>query len=164
MNVTDDIIDALDDDGDEVEVGRYTVRLHIEPDHETNINDYDSYGSFAGSYRYTDSESRTRRPDGYDGAARKMQVGRGDWVWWQPPADIKNDREATDTLSHLVRDLIECGFTSVGLTVHETVLDSQGGSHRVEVTSAWLGAIDSIRDKAYKRSIIEDLFLELPTI
>jgi hypothetical protein len=48
--------------------------------------------------------------------------------------------------------------------VHETVRDSRGGNHVVTVDQAWLGGIDTLDDKAYKRSIIEDLFLDLPTV
>lgn len=168
MNVTDDIIDALDDDGDEVEVGRYTVRLHIEPDETSYFTDIAEMGDVYGHTAYVDAMrtnnyGHAMRPLGFDGSARKLQL-RSSQIWWQPPDDIRGDPAAIREMASLVRDLCEYGFTSVGLTVHETITDSLGRSHRVEVISAWLGGIDTIEDLSYKRSIIEDLFLDLPTL
>lgn len=167
MNLSDDQLTELVATND-VEVtdvfGReYTLRLHVEPDNETSINDYDCYGTISQGYDYW-HEAKSERPAGFDGAARKMQIERGTWVWWQPPADIKPESESVADLFRLVRNLIECGFTAVGVSLHETVTDSLGHDHEVQVDVAWLGGIDTTDDPAYLRSVVADLLLELPDL
>jgi len=176
MNVTDDeltaILDALTDDGDTYEVdARLTLVLHIEYDPDTSINDYDCYGRTERySHRYYNGEQRTPRPDDMDGSARKIEVDRGDWMWWQPSDDMKSakawggppDEYPAALRAHidLATDLLRGGFKMVGLELRERVTDSWGHTHTVTVDQQWLGGIDSL-DNGYIRTIISDLLVEL---
>ncbi len=68
------------------------------------------------------------RPRGFDGAARKLAIGRGhDIWWWQPPAEIKGDRDAVDELVRLVCDILEWGWQIV--TLEMVVTDETGTEH-----------------------------------
>lgn len=164
MNATDDILAALTEDGDEVQVGRYTVRLRIEPDdiYFTDIAEMgDCYGHTAWPERQTNDYGYASRPDGFDGFARKLQL-RSDQIWWQPPDDLrKAPRHDVNEVAGNVRDILEYGFTAVGIELIETVADSRGNEHRVVADRAWIGGVEPFADAAYVRTIVSDLFAEL---
>jgi hypothetical protein len=82
-------------------------------DEDTRLNDYECYGETSKyAYSYLRGESRTPRPDHFTGAARKIEVDRGYWMWWQPPADYNQlDAEVQRRLYNLVVDLLRGGFT-----------------------------------------------------
>lgn len=94
-----DIAEQLDDDGATVDLpdGR-TVRFRVEADPDTSIRDFDGDGTFSQySYDYSDDAGKVR-PAGMDGNAEKIQIDRGAFVWWQPPADIKRSDLSFDVL------------------------------------------------------------------
>ena len=174
MTMTDDqlkdALDALTDDGDTFDIDdTHQLRLVIEHDDDASINDYDCYGtiSWVDSYR----SGRARRPSEMDGAARKLQVGRGEWVWWQPPADMIHTGPRSETadasvseqlnvLRQHVTDLVESGFSVVGVQLHELVLDSRGHEHWVLVDADYLGGVDSTKPehiREYLSDMIENL-------
>jgi len=106
--MTDTMLDLsdLDADGATLALGEYTLRLRIEPDLDTGINDYDCYGKISTGHRYGD---RVTRPADFDGNAEKLHT-QGAWCWWQPPSDIKRGTPEFHDLASLVRDLAEYGF------------------------------------------------------
>lgn len=125
----------LTDDGDVIELSdRHRLRLSITPDEYTSINDFDCYGRVYEGLPQVNYPGYETRPKGFDGAARK--IGRHRDVWWQPPAD------ATETLAHLLDDLLEYGFLCVSLSLLEVVQDSLGNEHEVVVASQGYGGIE----------------------
>ena len=175
MNLPDDImtsaLDALTDDGDTYELpdGRM-LRLHIEHDPDSDINDYECYGRTEQfCHRY--SEGKVERPADMDGSARKIEVDQGYWMWWQPDKDMKSakawggeadqyERVFRDYLNH-VTDLLRYGFRTVGVSLHEHVTDSLGNDHLVELTAEYIGGVDST-DDSYLRELVSDQINELP--
>lgn len=127
---------------------RHELRIVVEPDYCATVNDYDCYGQVAEVETNRDywGGYGVYRPDGFDGAARKIHT-QGDAWWWQPPADLKNATgEELRRLECLVRDLIEYGFSVVGVQLWEKVADSRGGEHWVELDAQYIGGIDSLDD------------------
>lgn len=172
-------LDALTEDGDRYEVTETCeLRLHIDVDTDAEINDYDCYGkSEKYSHSYFDSHERTARPSDMDGSARKIQCGRGDWIWWQPADDLKSPRawakawresgqpapdynetfrEHLETATHL----LSYGFSLVGLSVWETVYDSLNQPHKVQLAVTYLGGIDSV-ETPYLRDLVSDMIADL---
>jgi hypothetical protein len=110
-------------------------------DNDASINDFDCYGKVSQyAYDYTDSRESTRRPEGFDGSARKIQVDRGSWMWWQPYRD--EDGKVYDSPEDVreVRDLLEMGFR--GVSVERQQVGPCGHWHTADVAS--LGGIDSL--------------------
>lgn len=115
---TEDCLRMLREDGDIVLLpdGR-TVRLRIEPDHDTIINDFDCWGK-VGWEQYDRSMGYHRRPDGFDGNSERMSYGNSDPYWWQPPADgPKRGTPEFDALRREVQELCEFGFVVLILEV-----------------------------------------------
>ena len=132
----DEWSDPLDDMGD----GTWTGRV------EFGIRD-----------RWT---GRDRRPDGMDGRARKLRVGRGgDPVWWQVPADVPD--ESIPAMGAAISDLLEYGYLTATVHLWETVTDSRGKPHTVEVASASLGGIEPFPDHTYLHEIASELVGEV---
>lgn len=94
------------------------IKLQILPD------DYHDglYGDYFGAVELDHKSCYTgysRRPDGFDGAARKFD-GNGrsnDTFWWQPPADLLNDKENLDKLFRHVKGYYNGDWWYVGLVV-----------------------------------------------
>ncbi len=109
MITTLDKLQTLDGDGAKVTLaGDYILRLRISGDEFMTIDDFeDFYG------RVTPQNKRdSRRPEGFNGRARKITNPSGTY-WWQPPADVADDQLAE--LKRSVAQLIEYGFISVTL-------------------------------------------------
>ena len=158
-------LDALTSDGDTFDIDdTHQLRLTIEHDDQASINDYDCYGtvSWVDSYR----SGRARRPSEMDGAAAKLQVGRGDWVWWQPPRDMTSAKrwggdpdewaQQLNALREHVTELVEYGFSVVGVQLHELVLDSRGHEHWVLLNADYIGGVDSVKPE-YLRDYLADM-------
>lgn len=128
-----DAVCAMSTDGEthtvEYEDGTSVVfRVDVTYD-ECDIRDlwFDALGELGEPMSHRDT-GRDVRPAGFDGAARKLAIGRGhDVWWWQPPADIKGDRDAVDELVRLVCDLLEWGWQVV--TLEMVVTDETGTEH-----------------------------------
>lgn len=174
-----DALDALDQDGARFDFAtsnwEFQLRLSIEHDPDIDINHYDCYGrSSRYSYRYSDGHQP--RPDDMDGSARKIEVDRGDYVWWQPPDDFRSPKqwakawaesgteappyEATfRALLDQVTDLLRYGFNVVGLHLWQHA-ETANGLRWVEIDAAYLGGVDST-DPTYLRDIVSDLIADL---
>jgi len=167
---TEAIIAALTRHGDtyEMEDGR-TLRLVIEPDTDTHVNDYECYGETSKyAYRYTDREGRAERPAHFDGNAEKIEVDRGLWVWWQPPrgemawtepdgTPARRGSETFDKCRSEVIDLLRAGFYSVGI---EVAHDCPTCTHTHQADSAYIGGVDSVAN-GYLADLLPDLLSEV---
>jgi hypothetical protein len=154
------------DDPYKVEVGdsRYVLTMGVDQFYSAPefINDCDEsiYGRVSKyAYDYW-RDGNEPRPDGFTGRARKVQVDRGYWMWWEPPATLwVNDTEvpfeqAGDEATKLTRqvcDLLEGGVHYV--TVERQERCSMGHWHTVD--SAACGGVD----RPY-RELIDDLIQE----
>jgi hypothetical protein len=142
---------ALGDDGDIFELadGR-SLRLRIEVDQDTEINDSDCYGKVEWIQR---GHHRDPRPEGFDGRARKLW-GASDPFWWQP-WEGATDAEIAEFVPR-IQELAEYGFKLVGLELRETLLDSRKFEHTIVVDVAWIGGVD-----AFYPELIGELVAEL---
>lgn len=136
--------------------------LTIELDEDTNIRDYETFDSFSKyAYDYA-RDGREPRPDDMDGNAEKIQVDRGSYVWWQPPADVKRTDEGFAAFRATVRDILECGYCGYVLELRRGT-DAMGRPIAEKVASLW--GIENIYecrpDSEYGQSIIRDLVAEL---
>jgi len=172
VNLTDDqtleAIDALTMHGDryefETDDGRvFVIKLHTEHDPDASINDYESYGQLSPWTR--DGSYGSTRPRGFGPLARIIARDRGSTLWWQPLPEVWGTPKPWDGSTFeadwiIAKALFEDGFAQVGLSLHETVTDSLGGDHEVEVRSAWIGGVDSTA-REYMRDLVSDLLADL---
>lgn len=123
--------------------GGFSLLLQVVSDRDYSINDYDSDGRTA--YGYRDERGRLCRPESFNDNARLVS---GD-LWWEPPGSniigpIPWSEEQMRVEFARVKELIEDGFFMVGLSLRETLTDSLGNSHDVEVASEWEGGCDCV--------------------
>ena len=168
-----DALDALDQDGARFDFAtskwEFQLRLSIEHDDDATINHYDCYGRTEKfSHRYTDG--RVERPADMDGAARKVQVDRGDYIWWQPADDMKSAKAWggdpaewpavwKQYVDHCI-DLLRDGFSLVGLHVWQHLETAHGDMRWVEIDSTYLGGVDSTKPDDL-RDLVSDLIADL---
>ena len=158
MGKLDTLLDRFDGDRAEVKLSRgRMLRLRIEPDQDSDLNDFDCYGRTAPTKRSRYSDYPDTRPQGFDGNAEKIWLG-GDAIWWQPPADGPARGTAEfRSLRALVRDLAEYGFHGVVLELTRGV-DAYHRPIVRNVASLW--GIDSLED-GYLREVAGELAAEL---
>lgn len=130
------------------------LRLLIQPDHDTTINDYDCYGRVAWVGRGHGGYP-PNRPDGFNGRARKLWTS-SDAFWWQPPADVA-DADLVD-MSYHVRDLMEYGFHVYIVELLGEETDYYGRRPVLDVLGA-LGGVDTT-DPSYVQEIVGDIVSE----
>ena len=167
MDLTDDqtlaALDALTEHGDmyefEFEGRPYVIRLQTQGDPDTNLRDDGDWFGQLSPWQGHHSD-RQERPPGFDGFARKVWSG-GDWMWWQPPTELKADEQAVRNLHDQINLIMEYGYSQVGVSLHETVTDSLGGEHHVEVRSAWIGGVEPFPDPDHIRDLVSDLLADL---
>lgn len=159
MTTTPDLTD-LDHDGATVDLpdGR-TLRVRVETDHDTTIDDFDCYGQTAWVEYDRDTGSASPRPDGFDGRARKLHAYGGDAFWWQPPFDMgmADDPETVRKNADLVVDLVSFGFKGVILEMLDGE-DAYGSPIVRGVASVW-GVDDTAEE--YVRDLVGELATEL---
>ena len=134
-----------------------TYRAKVEPDEDTSVFDN---GDWAGEFAWVKTDRWTgrdeTRPAGFDGAARKLSVGRSaDRIWWQPPACVPADK--LDGFASTIVDLIEYGYVTV---IVERLDGTDAYGAPVVVDFASLGGIDSLGN-GYGAVVIEDLLGEV---
>lgn len=164
-----DIVGDLHEDGDRYVISdRWSIVLRIEVDDDCSINDYDCYGT---TERYChDYHDRAPRPSGFTGAARKIQMDRGSWIWWQPAPDFVSAKAwggSADDYADAFRlhvetatDLLRYGFKQIGLELHEVIEDTLGNDHDVIAAQQWLGGVDSLDGDNLSR-IVGELLSDL---
>jgi hypothetical protein len=139
-----------------VEHNGRTYRARVEADTEHSIfDDGDWMGILQWATVDRDTGRPSPRPAGFDGRARKLQSGRGDPIWWQPPADVADDD--IRSLGRTILDLLENGY--VGVIVERLDgTDAYGRPIVTAVASLWgIGGLD----EAYAADVIGDLLTEL---
>jgi len=92
----------------------YRAKFWQEQDVFMDINDSGYYGKVEPVGR----GMWPKRPDGFDGAARKLCDDRYDY-WWQPPEDIGNDEEVLRGMARTVSHLLQYGFVLWCLSVEK---------------------------------------------
>lgn len=116
--------------------GGWAIRVQVEPDQDATVaDDSDWSGDLAEVRPHAWYCHDAERPAGFDGAARKIRDGRGyDGYWWQPPAEVlAQGREAVDQLQSTLVELLENGYSQVGVSlVHED---------GTETADHWLGMV-----------------------
>jgi hypothetical protein len=155
-------LSTLREDGDTLTLddGR-VLKLKIEVDQDTSINDFDFYGTVERyCHRYVYGEGRSPRPENFTGNAEKIQVSRGEWIWWEPPTDVKRTDPNFKALHDNVRDILEYGFNGVILQLCEGK-DYYG--KLVVVNDASLWGIDSL-DNGYIHEVVRELASELEVV
>ena len=138
-----------------------TYRAKIGPDEYRNIMDGDD-GDWFGALAWAETDQRTghhTRPDGFDGGAVKLRVGRSyDAVWWQPPADIAKDPGHVATMRATIMALIEYGYSVV--TVERLAgTDAYGRGIVVAVES--MGGVEAMASTDYLADVIGELLHEV---
>ena len=166
-------LEQLRDDGDALELENGAeLRLRIVPD-DTYIQDLADWGDVYGRTEWTrDSDYGPVRPADFDGTAEIMFRDHRSTLWWQPydPTDIPGYREQGNRCEdfrkyrQLVRDILEYGFSVVGLELREQLTDSRGAVHRVVLETAWLGGIEPDPERAYVLELVTDLARELESL
>jgi hypothetical protein len=166
----DELIDALADDIGSTygapnthKVGSVLWRATLEPDElswSENLRDHgDVWGDTAyPDHRPNDYGYRDARPEGFDGNAEILRVGRNDPIWWQPPADVPRTSPHFAELRRQVSDLLEYGFQVITVERCEGT-DAYG--RPIVVAAASLGGIEPYADGAYLRELIGDLVDEV---
>ena len=158
----------LTDDGDTLEMGEHVrVTLKIEHDPDTDVNDFDCYGTLsdAGTFGrgYCNDYGHHTRPDGFTGAARKLWHGNdGPW-WWEPPADMRNaPAEDLRRMAWRVAELAAYGFRCIGVVVEEEVESTifRGMWSWQVVAEAWIRGVDT-DDPAYVNDLAREMFADV---
>jgi hypothetical protein len=158
-----EIVDDLAEDGDchNLDDGR-TLRLRIQPDEDYNpFEESDHYGQIVHtedrSLRNRDT-GRYERPANFDGNAEKLQGGRSDAYWWQPPAWAhQRGTDAFTNLRRQVLDLLERGCYVVTV---EVLCGTDAYGRPIVVDVASLSGIDSL-DDGYLAEVVGNLISDL---
>lgn len=133
-----------------------TLRLVISDDDDYTIHDDgDWYGQIVhvSKCRQDHIHGYYRRPDSFDGAARKMYVDRTIY-WWQPPSDVKDQAEIV-RLRDSVRDTLTYGFQCVTVQLCDG-RDYYGQPIVADATS--IGGVEWHKmDDTDKRDIVADV-------
>ncbi len=128
-------------------------RVVAEPDYDVPLEDAeDSYGRV--EYR-DDRDARRARPEGFDGAARKIDLRNG-FLWWQPPADAIADPHLLGTMRAAVRDIAEYGYKVATVELLAPEPDHYG--RPIVVNAASVGGIEPFDEIGH---LVRDLIGEL---
>lgn len=149
-------LSALADDGDTIDIGGgRTLRLRIEPDPDMSILDEQGEGVWCGRIEWshtTNNYGWNRRPDGFTGRAEIIDRDRNDCLWWEVPADIERGTPGYYSLRSSIRDLLEYGYSQVGLQLLEEC--DHGDAH--VIGDAWIGGVGS-----FYPELVPDLLAEI---
>jgi hypothetical protein len=155
-----EIASVLDDDKPYTLDDGRIVRLRVEPDYDSDLNDYDYLGKYAPVEpdRYYYVYPHAPRPASFDGRARIIRL-RDVNVWWQPPTDYeKCDRSVRDSIYRTACDVLEYGYTVYIVEVCEG-LDGYGRPIVRDFTA--LGGIEPLLYGKDRESVIVDVLAML---
>lgn len=172
--IAKDAADRLDGDTVTVWLSEYDpcdgrgIRVKLEPTDipaDEQINDCDVYGQVApvehARYRTGPGRGELSRPEGFDGAARKLHGRTWDY-WWQPhPTTVAQGPDAIRQAAGEVTDLLEYGFTYLGLEILEG--EDAYGRPIVQAFTGLGGCDYTIYapDRAYLATVIADCLSDL---
>jgi hypothetical protein len=157
MRVTD--LSDLTDDGDTFELtdGR-TLRLRVESDPHTSVNDFDCYGRVAEVERGPWDGHNKPRPQGFTGRAVKLSIPNGPDYWWEPYYESETQQAYNGPKERqMMIDLLSHGFYGLIVEILNGT-DAYGRPIVTNVASLW--GIDSLETQ-YVREIVTDLAAEL---
>lgn len=110
----------------------YSVRVKLEPDTDSQLEDSDCFGTI----HWPERNSRAR-PSVCNGAARKIDTRQGP-VWWQPPTDVVSDPEVFKSVEMRVRGYFLEHWSYVGVVVEVTgPACAACGERKSEEASLW---------------------------
>lgn len=146
----------------------YFLRLRTEPDQWTDLNDFDCYGTFAPVERDRYYGGAKERPQGFDGMAEIIRTYSGDGMWWQPPADLKDEWYKPENahkwrqMRNTIREILDFGFV---VYVLELCHGTDAYDRHIVVDYSTLGGMEPLMDSEYQRDVVRDLVAEiaLPT-
>ena len=161
------LLDKLQSDGDSMEIGNgRTLKLVFTAD-ETHFDDISEWGEVYGRTQWTrDGDYGAVRPSDFTGAAEILRHDHNYSLWWEP-YDLKGltggrEGQAFRDYRTMVSEIMEWGFCVMGLKLYEEVADSRGGTHRVEVASAYVGGIEPMCDvQGDCREMLEDCLAQI---
>ena len=131
-------------------------RVRLVPDEGTTINDFDCYGKASKYALDYWRDGQKERPADFTGAARKIEIDRGYWVWWEPYREGHKVYDSPEDVRQ-VTDLLRRGFMVVSIS-HQT--KCQGCDEWGQEIAQSLGGIDSIKD-ADLNCVIQDIVHEI---
>ena len=113
-----DIVADLASDGDECEVGAWTLRLTVATDEWADVVADMGKGDWCGRVEWAEwapfyRGERYARPEWADGAAELLRPHFTDPLWWRPDADVVKDRELRDRMRRSLLELLEFGYSVV---------------------------------------------------
>lgn len=146
--------DDLIHEEDDFMVEGYALRLYVKQDEHTSVMEDEFYGKFEWA---RGGGSGTLRPKDFDGNAEKLNVNRGDSLWWQPPDEVKRSDEGFVKFKANVLNLLEYGFSGVVLELLHGE-DAYNNPIVVQVASLW--GIDSL-ENGYLKEVVHELVEEL---
>lgn len=142
LSLTADLSDIYPGDTKIVKLdGTFTAHIETWHDDESSINDYEGDGEVSLAYSYH-RDQNVPRPSHFTGRARKIQIDRGSWVWWEPYSEL-TETQIVETLPR-IRNLLESGFYGITVTIKDDAVDKWGNLHRVTVALYSLGGIDTL--------------------
>jgi len=107
-----EIASVLDDEKPYTLADGRVLRLRVEPDYQTELNDFDYLGRVEPVQpdRYYYAYPHAERPQGFDGSARIIRT-RDSSYWWQPPTDYeKCDRSVRDAIYRTACEVLMYGY------------------------------------------------------
>jgi hypothetical protein len=116
--VVEELAADLMSDGDECEVGAWTLRLTVAPDEWADVVADMGEGEWYGRVEWAEwapfyRGERYARPEWADGAAELLRPHFTDPMWWRPADDVVKDRELRDNMRRGLLDLLEFGYSVV---------------------------------------------------
>lgn len=146
---------SLDSATYELSDGRQ-IKLEIVQD-DIGLEEFDFYGEIK-PYTQNVYTGRSARPDGFNGAARKIDTRDG-FVWWQPPADVLNSPETVETLRKLVQGWYHEDWYYVGIVVQiDNACFKCGKLSNAGMASLW--GIESNSGNDFMKETIKELIWE----
>lgn len=129
-NVLQEVTADLTSDGDECEVGEWTLRLTVAPDEWSqpieDMGEEEWYGRVEyatwadygvrvdrAGYTYHHWDGHYTRPEWADGAAELLRPHFTDPMWWRPADDVVKDQGLRDRMRCSLLDLLEWGYSVV---------------------------------------------------
>lgn len=108
----------LASDGDECEVGEWTLRLTVAPDEYANPMDDMAEGEWYGRVEWAEwapfyRGERYVRPEWADGGAELLRPHFTEPMWWRPADDVVKDQGLRDRMRRSLLELLEYGYSVV---------------------------------------------------
>lgn len=156
---TREALKDLNSHGDTLDLGDgRTLRLVIEVDEDTTLNDYDSDGKVQWT-RSNVYSGHSTRPDGFTGRARIIIRDGNNSLWWEPYFELTEEQIKAE--QPRIVDLVTYGWKVITL---EILQGEDFYGKPIVVNAATLGGVDLSGDDNYLASVVSDLASELGVV